>query len=209
VDSDSAIVQWDGDAPILEGDRESTWEAEETKVIQESEKKDSNQSNVELPLSVSRKTSDDEQVNKLVGQSAIDVWMENTSREMGITAADDELNTDLLRDLVYDPTLIEPPITEMSALTNEIQTSQSLSGNICRRCGDTNHLVKDCAQIDLGKNIIEIPKLGIFKRRFLFEGLATRPLIEKMLSQSMPRPKDLISRSVCSPFDIPKATHVR
>ena len=168
---------------MLGADQELTWEAEETKFIQESEERGLKRSDLEFMLALDEDSRDDEQANDAsrtadVQHSAIDIWMEETSREM--TLAPDKSNVDLLGALSYEATICETPETTMIVLKDSPQETMAFAENICHRCGQIEHVGQEC-----NKDIIVLPKLGLFKRKHNFTPLATKKLITKMLSQSM------------------------
>jgi hypothetical protein len=164
------VVQWDGDEPVCGVKGTTRDDEQKPKSFQWSERSDLNRSDVEFTLAVGEDSSDYGHTDKVtrrddVGQSAIDIWMEKTSREMN--SASDKSSVDLLGDMSYDITLHDPIEIELTTLTNPDPVDE------------------DCGQTAADKNIISVPELGTFRRKRNFKGLATTQLITMMLAQSM------------------------
>jgi hypothetical protein len=185
VCSDPGVVQWDGDEPVCGVNKPSRDDEQEPKSFQGSERSDLNRSDVEFTLAVDEDSSDDCHADKVarrydVGQSAIDIWMEKTSREMN--SASDKSNVDLLGDLSYDTTLRDPPETQLITLMDPPAKIEATSETIIAQ---SDPVAKDRSQTAADKNIISVPELGTFRRKRNFKGLATTQLITMMLAQSM------------------------
>lgn len=183
--SDPGVVQWDGDEPVC-GVKETTRDDEQKpKSFQGSERSDLNRSDVEFTLAVDEDSSDCGHTDKVtrrddVGQSAIDIWMEKTSREMN--SGSDKSSVDLLGDMSYDITLHDPNETKLTTLTNPFAKTDATSEAIIAQYDPVDEVRSQTAA---DKNIISVPELGTFRRKRDFKGLATTQLITMMLAQSM------------------------
>jgi len=179
------VVQWDGDEPVCAVKGTTRDDEQKPKSFQGSVRSDLNGSDMEFTLAVDEDNSDYGHTDKItrrddVGQSAIDIWMEKTSREMN--SASDESSVDLLGHMSYDITLHDPIETELTPLTNPLAKMDATSETIIAQSDPVDD---DCGQTAADKNIISVPELGTFRRKRNFKGLATTQLITMMLAQSM------------------------
>ena len=185
-------MQWDANQPsppvdTAQGD-ETSWRAEEKTFIHVSEMKDPLRSDVEFSLAVDDDTSDEEHVDTKT-RSDIDLWMENTSREMN-AATKDISNVDLLGDL-SDAEV--PPVKEGASLVGERSTELDWSSMLPVELqkfinSESTTLDDECYGIFVGiacpDDMVIVPQVGTFERKKNFEALGTIQMIEKMLAQS-------------------------
>lgn len=172
----------------------STWEDEEKTFIRESEVKYT--SNRELPVSlIGDDSSDGEQEPKSEVAKEVDFrkreqllkmripssqWADSTSynTNRACLTQDNAISDERTSDLPAGATLEQLPVTEsVDLLDKTLASHRSIDTPVATSSiVDSDHTLKN--------GIVTIPELGSFKQRTDFMAIATRQLIEKMLSES-------------------------
>jgi hypothetical protein len=173
----------------------STWEEEEKTFIRESEVKYT--SNRDLPISlIGEDNSDEEQepISEVAKEVEFRNWEQllkmripssqwadstsyNTSRSC--LTQDNAISDEGTSALPAGATLEQLPVTEsVDLLDKTLASHRSIDTPVARSSiVDSDHTLKN--------GIVTIPELGSFKQRTDFMAIATRQLIEKMLSESI------------------------
>ncbi len=156
-------------------------------------------------LAIDEDSSDDEEEkpekgeNPAAGSAEIDIWKE--LHEMSVTSSQETLSYEapvhqpnlLVESERFQNTVLPTVIPEKNSGSTDINPENTskfheISGKTLESLTDPDdddgHSLWNYT---LSDDMVTIPELGSFKRKKHFNGLVTAQLIEKMLSQSIPR----------------------